>query len=156
MFSHDEIRRLYGQFGSSRNASPDVQDAYGKAGCLPLFPSLSLGPFILRRRRRRRRRLSPLADEADRRRRRLPDEADRAPSGKRNLAKQKLLMAWIKDPELGDGFWKVCATIGVKETLKQQATWQPWKYFVDKYGESEAEEMKETGRLKALLVARAR
>ena len=59
-------------------------------------------------------------------------------------------MAWIKDPEMGDGFWQVCAKIGVKEKLKLKGTFQPWKYFIDKYGESEAEEMLDEGRLKAL------
>ena len=28
-------------------------------------------------------------------------------------------MAWIKDPEMGEAFWKVCASIGVKEKFKQ-------------------------------------
>ena len=65
------------------------------------------------------------------------------------MANQKLLMAWIKDPEMGEGFWDICAKIGFKESAKQTAEWKPWKAMVDKYGESEAEEMRDEGKIKA-------
>ena len=44
-------------------------------------------------------------------------------------------------------FWEMCTEIGFSEAVTQKKHWEPWKFFTDKYGEEEAEEMLEDGKL---------
>ena len=37
LFSHDEIRKLYGQFGNARAGQEDVEGAWQQAGAPPIF-----------------------------------------------------------------------------------------------------------------------
>ncbi|CAK0820036.1 unnamed protein product, partial [Prorocentrum cordatum] len=51
------------------------------------------------------------------------------------------------DPEMKNTFWNVVTSVGLTEGAKQTSKWQPKKFFIDKYGAEEAEEMMENGTL---------
>eukprot|EP00959_Pyramimonas_sp_CCMP1952_P470562 9496866-Pyramimonas_sp.AAC.1 len=44
-------------------------------------------------------------------------------------------------------FWQMCTEIGFKHGFRQKKHWEPWKFFCDKYGEEEAQEMLDDGKL---------
>ena len=44
-------------------------------------------------------------------------------------------------------FWEMCTEIGFNHLLTQKKHWEPWKFFTDKYGDEEAQEMLDDGKL---------
>eukprot|EP00959_Pyramimonas_sp_CCMP1952_P120293 2515435-Pyramimonas_sp.AAC.1 len=46
------------------------------------------------------------------------------------------------------GFWKVCISLGMSEDLSRKSQWKTWKQMMEKYTESEVEEMVEHGSIK--------
>ncbi|CAK0898687.1 unnamed protein product, partial [Prorocentrum cordatum] len=52
------------------------------------------------------------------------------------------------DPDMKSGFWKVCISLGMSEDLSRKSQWKTWKQMMEKYTESEVEEMVEHGSIK--------
>eukprot|EP00959_Pyramimonas_sp_CCMP1952_P232277 4853947-Pyramimonas_sp.AAC.1 len=59
----------------------------------------------------------------------------------------RALLKHLQDPEMKNTFWNVVTSVGLTEGVKQTSKWQPKKFFIDKYGAEEAEEMMENGTL---------
>eukprot|EP00959_Pyramimonas_sp_CCMP1952_P162419 3395885-Pyramimonas_sp.AAC.1 len=68
---------------------------------------------------------------------------------KNNVAKSKLLMGYLADPELGESFMEVVGIICFTETVEQEPAWMSKKQLKDAHSSSEAEEMISEGRIEA-------
>eukprot|EP00959_Pyramimonas_sp_CCMP1952_P197897 4138832-Pyramimonas_sp.AAC.1 len=68
---------------------------------------------------------------------------------KKNVTKNRLLMGFLADPELGESFMKVVSSITFSEEVSQNETWLTKKQLKDVYSSSEAEEMIAEGKIQA-------
>lgn len=66
---------------------------------------------------------------------------------KGNANKRKIVHGWILDPQFQDGFYGSISGINTTESIGRKSEWMSKKEVLDKYDESEAEEMVEAGTL---------
>ena len=64
-----------------------------------------------------------------------------------------MLMAWLNDPTFNDRYWEVTQRLEYNEEMKQVKKPLTRKQMLDKYGESEMEEMVEEGLIQATCVS---
>eukprot|EP00969_Alexandrium_andersonii_P033782 1476722-Alexandrium_andersonii.AAC.1 len=70
----------------------------------------------------------------------LWDELNNKPKGKEH-EKRECLVAWLKDPNMGEAFWKMTKTISASKTMKRKEKWLSKAKLIQEVGESEAEEL---------------
>ncbi|CAK0823399.1 unnamed protein product, partial [Prorocentrum cordatum] len=66
--------------------------------------------------------------------------ASTASTGKQ-LSKQKLLMGFLVDPQLGDAFMEITQRLSFSETITRTAKWCTRKQALEVYSDSELDEM---------------